>query len=77
MRSVLAMKTFVTNPNQKIVVIEKEICNKSNKYTTINLDALQAAMQTLSNAEFKVWMYFAKNADHYEFALSPSEAAVM
>ena len=31
-------------------------------------------MVELSNAEFKVWMYLAKNKDNYELDLSPAEA---
>ena len=33
-------------------------------------------MKNLSNAEFKIWMYFAKNTNNYEFDLSPAEAAM-
>lgn len=69
------MKTFDTNPNQKKIKIQKEDCNKDNKYTIINLDALQAAMVNLTNAQFKVWVYLAKNADNYQLDLSPAEAA--
>ena len=63
-----------TVPNQKIVKIHKAPCNKSNKYTMINLDALQEAMKNLSNAELGVWLYFAKNQDNYESAISPKDA---
>ena len=67
------MKKFETNPNQKKILIQKETCNKNNKYTTINLDALCQAMKDLTNAQFKVWIYLAKNADEYELNLSPAE----
>ena len=68
------MKTFETNPNQKKILIDKVVCDSRNKYTSINLDALQNAMVALSNADFKIWMYLAKNKDGYELALSPAEA---
>ena len=68
------MPQIETVPNQKIVKIHKEPCNKSNKYTMINLEALQKAMRSLSNAELEVWLYFAKNQDGYESAVSPKDA---
>ena len=70
------MKQWVNNPNQKQIHVKKEECNKNNTYTTINIYALQEAMKNLSNAEFKIWMYFAKNTNNYEFDLSPAEAAM-
>ena len=69
------MASIITVPNQKVVRIEKAPCNKNNKYTMINLDALNKAMNDLSNAELGVWLYFAKNQNGYEFALSRQDAA--
>ena len=60
--------------NQKTVLICKEPCNYNNKYTTINLAALEHAMRDLTNAQFKIWVYFAKNRNGYEFDLSPALA---
>lgn len=60
--------------NQKTVLICKEPCNYNNTYTTINLAALEQAMRDLTNAQFKVWIYFAKNRNGYEFDLSPALA---
>ncbi len=61
--------------NQKIVFVCKEICDREHVYTQINMDALKYAMEHLSNAQFKIWMYFAKNQHGYQFGLSPAAAA--
>lgn len=61
-------------PNQKIVRIEKEPCGKGNLYAAINLKALEAAAQNLDAGAFKLWIYFAKNQNGYEFALSSKDA---
>lgn len=60
--------------NQYQAKVNKEICNKDNIFTTNNLKALQAAMCDLSGAEFKVWLYFAKNQNGYTFEVSPADA---
>ena len=57
-------------PNQKEVVVNKEKCNKENLYATINLAAMDKAAQDLKPNSFKLWIYFSKNQDNYEFALS-------
>ena len=65
-----------TVPYQKTITIKKEPCdNRGNNYAKINLNALQQAMKTLSNAEFAIWVYFAKNQEGFTFALSPQAAA--
>lgn len=65
---------MITVPNQKIVRIEKEPCGKGNLYAAINLKALEAAAQNLDAGAFKLWIYFAKNQNGYEFALSSKDA---
>lgn len=65
---------FETVPNQKVITVQKEICNKNNPYAMVNLYAMKKAMNSLTNAEFEIWMYFAKNQNNYEFALSPEDA---
>lgn len=58
-------------PNQRKVYVEKGICDAANKYTAINLNALFHAMNDLKKgSSFKLWMYFAKNQNGYEFDLS-------
>ena len=64
-----------TVPNQKIVVVQKETCDKSNLYAAINLNAMNTAAIDLDAGAFKLWVYFAKNQDGYEFALSSKDAA--
>lgn len=63
----MAIKTV---PNQKVIKVNKEICNKDNKYAAINLEAMESAACELDAGAFKLWIYFAKNQNGYEFALS-------
>ncbi len=57
--------------NQKRIIIGKRVKrNKENLYAMINLDALREAMQTLKGSSLKLWLYFNKNQDKYEFELS-------
>lgn len=65
---------MITVPNQKIVTVEKEPCGKGNLYAAINLNAMEAAAQDLDAGAFKLWIYFAKNQNGYEFALSSKDA---
>ena len=65
---------MTTVPNQKVVKVEKEPCGKGNLYAAINLKALEAAAQNLDAGAFKLWIYFAKNQNGYEFALSSKDA---
>ena len=65
---------MITVPNQKIVKVEKEPCGNGNLYAAINLKAMEAAAQNLDAGAFKLWIYFAKNQNGYEFALSSKDA---
>lgn len=69
------MANIKTVPNQKVVKIQKEKCDKQHIYTTINLEAMNKAAVDLEAGAFKLWCYFAKNQDRYEFALSSKEVA--
>ena len=64
------MANIKTNPNQKTIKVSKEVCNKDNLYAVINLQALQSAAIDLKAGAFKLWIYFSKNQNFYEFALS-------
>ncbi len=64
------MGELQTFSNQKVVKVSKEICNKENLYAAINLAAMNAAACNLDAGAFKLWCYFAKNQNGYEFALS-------
>ena len=44
--------------------------DKNHLYTTINLDAMNQAMNTLRGEHFKLWLYLNKNQEGYEFDLS-------
>lgn len=64
-----------TVPNQKIVKVQKEKCDSHNLYACINLAAMEEAAQNLDAGAFKLWCYFAKNQNGYDFALSSTDAA--
>lgn len=63
-----------TVPNQKVVKVQKEKCGQGNLYAAINLTAMENAAQTLDAGAFKLWIYFSKNQNDYEFALSSTDA---
>lgn len=63
-------KKFTTVPNQKVIVVAKAVTDEKNKYARINLQAMDNAAQDLGAGAFKLWIYFAKNQNGYEFALS-------
>lgn len=67
------MTNLKTVPNQKIIKINKEECNKDSFYATINLAAMESAAQDLEAGAFKLWIYLAKNQNNYTFALSNKE----
>ena len=64
------MANSKTVPNQKQIRISKEVCNKDNLYATINFQAMESAALNLDAGAFKLWIYFSKNQNGYEFALS-------
>lgn len=58
-------------PNQKhINCSHKEPCDNNHIYLKINIDAVQSAALNLKPSTFKVWLYFAKNQESFEFDLS-------
>lgn len=57
-------------PNQKAITIKKEKTDKDNIYTMININAMETAALDLSAGAFKLWIYFAKNQNNYNFGLS-------
>lgn len=66
--------TYKTSSNQKVVKVNKEKCDKANLYATINLEAMNRAAIDLDAGAFKLWIYFAKNQNDYQFALSSKDA---
>lgn len=64
---------YNSNPNQKYVRVNKELCDNAtndNYYAKINLIALKGAMSSLTPKAFELWIYFSKNQDKYDFYLS-------
>ena len=57
-------------PNQKHIKVFKEPCDRKNIYAMVNISAMKNAAQQLKPAAFKLWMYLAKNQQHYELDLS-------
>jgi hypothetical protein len=62
-----------TYPNQKIIKINKSPSDKEHKYTKFNIDCLNSALQNLSGNGFKLYCYFNKNKDNFQFALSSKD----
>ena len=58
-----------TVPNQKVVKVDKQP-TKDKLHAQINMEALNAAALDLDAGAFKLWIYFSKNQNNYEFALS-------
>lgn len=58
--------------NQHAIKINKT--ENSGLYANINIESLNNAAQNLSAGAFKLWMYFMKNRNGYEFALSSNDA---
>ena len=58
-----------TVPNQKTVLVSKSSA-KGKIFAQIEMSALEKAAQTLDAGAFKPWIYFVKNQDGFEFALS-------
>ena len=57
--------------NQKIIQLAPRTArDKIHLYATINLDALQAAMQVLNGSGLKLWLYLNKNQNNYKLELS-------
>ena len=68
-------RKFKTEPNQKVIRVNKTKVNKGKTYTIIDNEVLFNAMQELTFNEFKLFMYIASNQDGYEFALSTKHVA--
>ena len=62
--------------NQKIIKLaERTRRDAEHLYSMNNLDALQAAMQTLNGSGLKLWLYLNKNQDGYRLELSRVDCA--
>lgn len=60
--------------NQRQITVNKAATDTQNIYTKNNIAAINAAAQLLqSKCGFKLYMYFAKNQDNYNFNLSSKD----
>ena len=59
-----------TVPNQKVVKVKHDICDKAHPYTMCNVKSNSRALKELSPNTYKLYMYFDLNQDGYTFALS-------
>ena len=64
------MQIVYTVPNQKVVKVKHDICDKSHPYTMCNVKSNSRALKELSPNTYKLYMYFDLNQDGYTFALS-------
>ena len=64
-----------TVPNQLYIKLNKNPTDeKGNDYAKIQLAGMAAAAKDLTPGQFQMWVYFAKNAPTWEFALSRQAA---
>ena len=64
------IRVIITVPNQKVITVNKSICDGEHIYATCNLKANKMALKELSPNTYKLYMYFALNQNDYSFALS-------
>lgn len=62
-----------TVPNQRMVAIRKPI-DKEELYSKIKTSALEEATKKLNGNALKLWLYFDKNQDGFNMALSRQAA---
>lgn len=64
------IRVIVTVPNQKVITVKHDICDKTHLYTKCNIAANNMAMKELSANAYKLYMYFNLNQNNYTLALS-------
>ena len=62
---------MTTNPNQLVVEVQKEPCDKAHLYSMRNLEAEAAAARDLKYSSMILWLYCSQYQDGDEFILSP------
>ena len=62
---------MTTNPNQLVVEVQKEPCDKTHLYSMRNLEAEAAAARDLKYSTMILWLYCSQYQDGDEFILSP------
>lgn len=61
--------------NQMVVTVKKTPVSEERKFLQSDMPTFQKAMQTLDAGAMMLWLYFAKNKDDYESALSSKDAS--
>lgn len=72
------MKDYKTVPNQRVVKmppVGERIRDKEHLYGMFSIEAAQKVANDLGASAFVLYMYFQKNQDCYEFALSKEEVS--
>ena len=59
--------------NQKAIRTKRAAADKDNYYSKFNIECLEFALMNLTPNAFKLWAWFTKNQDGYQFALSGIE----
>lgn len=63
-------------PNQKKILIQRSSENCRKDYLKVSNDSLETAMYNLKPNTFKLWIYFADNANGYSMDLYPIDFCV-
>ena len=64
---------MTTNPNQLVVEVQKEPCDKAHLYSMRNLEAEAAAARDLKYSSMILWLYCSQRPDMDKFVLSPRD----
>ena len=67
----LGGKNMASYPNQIKIIVEKSPANKMRGYSITDRVDEEVASKVLNAGAFKLWRYCARNADGYNFWLSP------
>ena len=60
--------------NQKLIVTNKDMnLPKDNIFTSIPVKGVEQAINHLSSSALRVYLYIAKNQNHYQFGLSKAD----
>ena len=66
------MEIPYTSPNQRVVVTHKTQSDKEHLYGVVNIEAVLAAMQNLSDRAFKLYARMNLHQNEFTYALSPA-----
>lgn len=57
-------------PNQITIKVEERDFNDGNTFARMHIDAMSAALKTLTGGGYALWTYIASNQNNYQFDLS-------